>query len=152
MRASLVAQRLRHLPAMQETQVQSLDWKGPLEKEMATHSNILTWRIPWKEEPSRLQSMGSERVGHEWSTSLGDRDGEDTWTQGLFISMYDKIHYKLKKKAGGMIIEQWKTFRVTKHILCSNPRHFFGFSMVGRKEVPMRGENEQVRNLMTIES
>ena len=60
MRASLVAQRLRHLPAMQETQVQSLDRKGPLEKEMATHSNILTWRIPWKEEPSRLQSMGSE--------------------------------------------------------------------------------------------
>ena len=65
MRASLVAQRLRHLHAMQETQVQSLDWKGPLEKEMATHSNILTWRIPWKEEPSRLQSMGSERVGHD---------------------------------------------------------------------------------------
>ena len=48
---------VKNLPAMQETQVQSLDWEDPLEKEMATHSSILTWRIPWMEEPSRLQSM-----------------------------------------------------------------------------------------------
>ena len=50
--------------AMQETQVQSLGWEDPLEKEMATHSSILAWRIPWTEEPGRLQSMGSQRVGH----------------------------------------------------------------------------------------
>ena len=50
--ASLVAQMVKNLPAMQETQVQSLDWEDPLEKEMATHSSILTWRIPWMEEPS----------------------------------------------------------------------------------------------------
>ena len=62
--ASLVAQRLKHLPAMRETWVQFLGWEDPLEKEMATHSSILAWRIPWKEEPGRLQSMGLQRVGH----------------------------------------------------------------------------------------
>ena len=59
-RASLVAQRLKHLPPMWETWVQSLGWEDPLEKEMATHSSILAWRIPWMEEPGRLQSAGSQ--------------------------------------------------------------------------------------------
>ena len=63
--ASLVAQRLKHLPAMQETWVQSLGQEDPLEKEMATHSSILAWRIPWTEEPGGLQSMGSQRVRHD---------------------------------------------------------------------------------------
>ena len=63
-RASLVAQMAKNLPAMQETQVQSLGWKDPLEKGMTTHSSILAWRIPWTEEPSGLQSMGLQRVGH----------------------------------------------------------------------------------------
>ena len=53
-RASLVAQMAKHLPAMRETRVQSLDWEDPLEKEMATHSNILAWKIPWTEDPGRL--------------------------------------------------------------------------------------------------
>ena len=53
-----------------ETWVQSLGREDPLEKEMATHSSILAWRIPWTEEPGRLQSMGSRRVGHDWATSL----------------------------------------------------------------------------------
>ena len=61
---ALVAQRLKRLPAMQEMRVRSLSWEDPLEKEMATHSSILAWRIPWREEPSRLQSTGSQRVGH----------------------------------------------------------------------------------------
>ena len=65
LRASLVAQRIKRLPAMQETRVQSLGWEDPLEKEMATHSSILAWRIPWTEEPGGLQSMGSQRVGHD---------------------------------------------------------------------------------------
>ena len=60
--ASLVAQRLEHLPAMWETQVRSLGWEDALEKEMATHSSILAWRIPWMEEPGGLYSMGSQRV------------------------------------------------------------------------------------------
>ena len=62
---SLVAQRLKRLPAMQETWVQSLGWEDPLEKEIATHSSILAWKIPWTEEPGRLQCMGSQRVGHD---------------------------------------------------------------------------------------
>ena len=53
------------LPAMQETWVRSLGWEDPLEKEKATHSSTLAWKIPWMEEPGRLQSMGLERVGHD---------------------------------------------------------------------------------------
>ena len=60
--ASLVAQRLKHLPGMRESQVQSLGQEDPLEKEMATHSSTLAWRIPWREKPGRLQSMGLQRV------------------------------------------------------------------------------------------
>ena len=67
---SPVAQTVKSLPAVQETWVRSLGEEYPLEKEMATHSNILAWKIPWTEEPSRLQSMGSQRVGHDWATSL----------------------------------------------------------------------------------
>ena len=62
--ASLVAQRLRHLPAMRETWVQSLGREDPLEKEMATHSSILDWEMPRTEEPDGPQSMGSIKVGH----------------------------------------------------------------------------------------
>ena len=60
--ASLVAQMVKNLPAMQETLVQSPGWEDPLEMEMATHSSILAWRIPWTEKPARLQSIGSQRV------------------------------------------------------------------------------------------
>ena len=66
----LVAQRVKRLPAMQETWVQSLGREDPLEKEMATHSSTLAWDIPWTEKPGRLQSMGSQRVGHDCATSL----------------------------------------------------------------------------------
>ena len=59
-----VAQMVKHLPTMQETQVQSLGREDPLEKEMATHSSTLAWKIPWTEEPRRLQSMGSQRDRH----------------------------------------------------------------------------------------
>ena len=55
---------VKNVPAMQETQLQFLGQEDPLEKEMATHSSILAWRIPWTEEPGRLQPMGSQRVGH----------------------------------------------------------------------------------------
>ena len=60
-----VAQTVKRMPAMQETWVQSLGREDPLEKEMATHSSILAWKIPWIEEPGGLQSMGSQRVGHD---------------------------------------------------------------------------------------
>ena len=60
-----MAQSVKHLPAKQETGVQSLGQEDPLEKEMANHSSTLAWKIPWTEEPGRLQSMGSQRVGHD---------------------------------------------------------------------------------------
>ena len=63
--ASLVAQIVKRLSATLETQVQSLGWEDPLEKEMATHSSTLACKIPWTEEPGRLQSMGSQRVRHD---------------------------------------------------------------------------------------
>ena len=63
LRVSLVAQPVKSLPTIQETQVQSLGWEDPQEKEMATHSSILAWRIPWTEEPGRLQSMESQELG-----------------------------------------------------------------------------------------
>ena len=62
---SLVAQMIKRLPTMRETQVRSLGWEDPLEKEMANHSSTLAWKIPWTEEPGRLQSMGSQKVGHD---------------------------------------------------------------------------------------
>ena len=64
-RASQVAQMIKCLPAMRETRVLSLGWEDPLEKEMATHSSTLAWKILWTEEPGRLQSTGPQRVGHD---------------------------------------------------------------------------------------
>ena len=88
----LVAQMVKHLPAMRETQVQSLGQENLLEKETATHSSTLAWKIPWTEEPGRLQSMGSQRVRHDWAASFhftcltpGDHDSISsflyTWPQ-----------------------------------------------------------------------
>ena len=56
---------VKHLLAMQDTRLRFLSWEDPLEKEMAIHSSTLAWKIPWTEEPGRLQSMGSQRVGHD---------------------------------------------------------------------------------------
>ena len=69
-RASLVAHMVKRLSTTQETWVWSLGWEDPLEKEMAIHSSTIAWKIPWTEEPGRLQSMGSQRVGHDWAISL----------------------------------------------------------------------------------
>ena len=66
---SLVAQTAKNLPTMWETQLHSLGREDPLEKEMATHSSILAWKIPWLEEAGRLQSMGLQRVGHDGVTN-----------------------------------------------------------------------------------
>ena len=61
---SLVAQMIKHLSAMWETQVQAMGWEDPLEKEMAIHSSTIAWKFQWTEEPGRLQSVGLQRVGH----------------------------------------------------------------------------------------
>ena len=68
--ASLVAQLIKNLPVMLQTWVRSLDQENPQEKEMATHSSIFAWRIPWTEEPDELQSMESQRVGHDWVSNF----------------------------------------------------------------------------------
>ena len=65
-----MAQTVKRLSAMQETQVWSLGWEDPLEKEMAVHSSILAWKVPWMAEPGRLQSLGLLGVGHDWATSI----------------------------------------------------------------------------------
>ena len=64
-KTSLVAQMVKRLSTMRETRVRSLGWEDPLEKEMAIHSSTIAWKIPWTEEPGRLQSMGSQRVRHD---------------------------------------------------------------------------------------
>ena len=72
-RTAGVAQMVKSLSTMRETCVRSLDREDPLEKEMATHSSSIAWKIPWMEEPGRLQSMGSQRVRHDWATSLSSQ-------------------------------------------------------------------------------
>ena len=73
-----MAQSVKNLPAMQETWVWSLGWEDPLEKEMATHSGILAWRIPWTEKPGGLRSMGLKRAGHDWGLECKSRKSRDT--------------------------------------------------------------------------
>ena len=106
--ASPVAQMLKHLPAMRQTQIRSLGQKDPLEKEMATHSSTLAWKMPWTEEPGRLQSMGSQRIGHDWPTSLSFSDYSPPgstvhgisqarileWVAIPFSNSIQSIHYK----------------------------------------------------------
>ena len=115
---SLVVQMVKNLPATRETWVRSLGWEDPLEKEIATHTSILAWRIPWMEKLGGLQSMGSQRVGHNWVTSLthsltgclglvhwddsewwygegggrGVQDWEHVCTRGGFMLMYGKTN------------------------------------------------------------
>ena len=75
-----VAQTVKNTPAWWETWVQSLGWEYPIEEGMATHSSILTWRIPWTEEPGEIQSMGLQRVGHDWATN--------TWIEWHFHNFF----------------------------------------------------------------
>ena len=77
--ASLVAQLVKNLPAMQETRVQFLGGEDPLENGTATHSSIPAWRIPWIEEPGGLQFMGPKRVGHDWATNTFTFTLSTTW-------------------------------------------------------------------------
>ena len=101
--ASLVAQLVKNLPVVQETRVRSLGWEDPLEKEMATHSSILAWKISWTEEPGGLQSMGSQRVRHDWVTNTlrilyvypgykGDTNPfSDMWFANVFSYSVDSL-------------------------------------------------------------
>ena len=64
-----MAQTVKNLPAMQETQARSLDREDPLKENLATHSSVLAWRVPWTEEPGRLQALGLQRGGYDWATN-----------------------------------------------------------------------------------
>ena len=98
----LVAQMVKRLSIMRETRVQSLGWEDPLEKEMAIHSRTIAWKIPWTEEPGRLQSMGSQRVGHDWATSLSDWGRlESKDCVSLYGSGVEKIHHDVHKNVTG---------------------------------------------------
>ena len=107
--ASLIAQSVKNLPAVQKTWVRLLGWEDPLEKEMATHSSILAWRIPWIEEPGRLQSMGSQesdtiqRLNHHhhhscWGEASGflshqeDSCGKVKWSRSHYTDWTEATH------------------------------------------------------------
>ena len=95
---SLVAQTVKNLPAMWEIWVWSLGWEDPLEKGMATLSSILAWRIPWTEEPGELQSLGSQRVGHDWVTNT--RSVDRLIDLSIHPSIHSTIHYKGNREEG----------------------------------------------------
>ena len=87
---------------MQETWVRSLGWEDPLEKEMAIHSSTIAWKIPWTQEPGRLQSMGSQRVRHDWATSLTyerqlEHEGHMSGLQGVCLKSKAFMVHKLVK-------------------------------------------------------
>ena len=107
---------------MRETWVQSLGREDLLEKEMATHSSILAWRIPWMEEPGGLQSMGSQRVGHDWATSLTHSANEEASPTNTNCLESEKIKTKTQpSKAqndwegtqGNLLGEKWMFYVVT---------------------------------------
>ena len=91
---SLMAQTVKRLSTMQETQVWALGWEDPLEKEMAIHSSTIAWKFPWTEEPGRLQSTGSQRGEHDWATSLSSFNSR--WSR--LTRNTDQIYNKQVKK------------------------------------------------------
>ena len=98
---SLVAQMVKSLPAMQDTQVRSLGQENPLETEMATHSSILAWKIPWMEEPGSIQAMGSQRVGQDWAINS-------------FISLHPRIQPTLGRVTPQcLFIENENVYKLT---------------------------------------
>ena len=121
--ASLVAQRLKRLLAMQETWVQSLGQEDPLEKEMATHSSILAWRIPWMEEPGRLQSTGSQRVGHDSATSVSFYI-KSCCSFGCEICVIEEFHVS---KYDELISSLWSLIQI---IICLPPHPHFGCLLI----------------------
>ena len=117
--ASLVAQIIKNLPAVQETWLQSLGLEDPLEKGMTTHSSILAWRIPWREESGGLQSMGSQRFRHSWVTN--------TFSFSLHPCFPQKMRKIGSKRERQRQIEK---DRVLKKVLVSPPMHKYIFEAI----------------------
>ena len=143
----LVAQAVKNLPATQETWVQSLGREDPLEQKMATHTSILAWRIPWTEKPGGLQSMGSQRVRHDWATNIFTLWSfmEIQFTYQIIHSL--KIHNSLHFSAFTELCNHhhkliWEYFHTPKrnHILpTSSPFPSIFFSGEKKKKVTRRG-------------
>ena len=133
---SLVAQMVKHLPAVQETWVWSLGWEDPLEKGMASHASTLAWAILWIEEPGRLQSMGLQRVRHDWKTSLSvsaplmrfwphnlntfQRPTTECYHLGIWSSKYEFGKYKNIQPI--LLLNEMKIY-IAGLVIC----HFFWF-------------------------
>ena len=103
---------VKRLPTMWETWVRSLGWEDPLEKEMATHSSILAWKIPRTEEPGRLQSTGSQRVRHDWATSLSLSLKTDYWSKlypGVSVNILQGISSLLSVSHGSSFPHSYQT-------------------------------------------
>ena len=95
---------VKNLPAVQETCIQSLGWENPLEKRMATHSSIVAWRIPRTEEPGKLQSMGSQRIRHEWVTNA--------FTLNIFVQLlFNQIKEMYKEEIYKIVTESKDNFK-----------------------------------------
>ena len=111
--ASLVAQMVKHLPAVRETRVRSLGWEDPLEKEMATHSSTLAWKILWTGEPGRLQSMRSQRVGLDWATSLSLKATE-AYSEKCWKLIYESILFQRADKTTSNYLPSlsWQKIRI----------------------------------------
>ena len=115
-RASLMAQMVKNMPAMQETQVQSMGWEDPLEKGLTTHSSILAWRIPRTKESGGLQCMGSQRVGYDWATNTHTH----THTQEMIIAYKESPHHELLFEA----VKTWVVFTICSLTWLFLPPHF----------------------------
>ena len=102
--SSLMAQTVKNLPAMLETWVQSLGWEDPLGEEMATHSSILAWKISWTEESARLQSMGLQRVGHDWATNTF----QTSYPFAQLIKITTTTTTKPKMEHFNLVIKYWR--------------------------------------------
>ena len=132
-----MAQMVKGLPAMWVIWVQSLAWEDLLEKGMATHSSTLAWKIPWTEEPCKLQSMGSQRVGHDWATKHSTvqytpvKWSEVKWSEGSMQGLLNcrKILYHLSHQGSPRILE-WVAYSFSRG--SSYPRNWTGVSCISR--------------------
>ena len=122
-----MAQTVKNSPALQETGVWSLGWEDPLEKGMATHSSILAWRIPWTEDPSGLQSMGSQRVGHNWVPNTHTRTHTHTHTHHHWIVLgLPLVGHLWNRTHQLLLINTVKNLTDDKESISVNPKSWIG--------------------------
>ena len=127
---SLQAQTVKHLPTTRETRVRSLGWEYPQEKEIATHSSTLAWKIPWMEEPGRLQSMGSQRIRHDWATSLSLTSVQGSSLTSDLNSLIILRGIDFSVCSGFFLLWGWKWCFQALYMQNQKSELFFGFILV----------------------